>query len=203
MRKTILTFVVLTTSISATMFSCENSDTKKDETAAISKDEPTEITKDSLIKRGEYLVAVMGCDDCHSPKNMTPQGPAIDMNRRLSGYPAERPMAKVNQDALKNGWMLFGGDLTSAVGPWGASFSANISPDPKTGIGNWTEEQFKRALTQGKSKGLEKSRDLLPPMPWQDFRNLHDEDVKAIYTYLLSLKPVENVVPEPKQLSEL
>ncbi|MEO6288614.1 MAG: hypothetical protein ABIO76_01765 [Ginsengibacter sp.] len=68
---------------------------------------------------------------------------------------------------------------------------------------NWTEEQFKRPLTQGKSKGLKKNRDLLPPTPWQNFRNLHDEDVKAIYTYLLSIKSVENIVPDPKPLSEL
>lgn len=197
MRKTILALTVLIAGLSLTIFSCESADTKKEEA------KPEAISKDSLVKRGKYLVSIMGCDDCHSPKNMTAQGPVLDMERRLSGYPAQRPVAKVNQDVLKDGWMLFGGDLTSAVGPWGVSFSANLTPDPKTGIGNWTEEQFKRAITQGKSKGLERSRDLLPPMPWQDFRNLHDEDVKAIYTYLLSLKPVENIVPEPKQLSDL
>lgn len=202
MRKTILALTVLISGFSLTIFSCENSDAKKSE---IKKDEikPEEVSQDSLMKRGGYLVSIMGCDDCHSPKNMTAQGPALDMDRRLSGYPAERPMAKVNQDAVKNGWMLFGGDLTSAAGPWGISFSANITGDPKTGIGNWTEEQFKRALTQGKAKGLEKSRDLLPPMPWQGFRNLHDEDITAIFLYLKSVKAVENIVPEPKQLSEL
>ncbi|MEO8569613.1 MAG: diheme cytochrome c-553, partial [Ginsengibacter sp.] len=161
------------------------------------------IGSDSLVKRGEYLVSIMGCDDCHSPKNMTAQGPVVDMDHRLSGYPAQRPMMKVDQNAIKNGWTLFNGDLTSAVGPWGVSFSANITSDPKTGIGNWTEEQFKKALTQGKAKGLDKSRSLLPPMPWQNFSKLHDEDIKAIYLYLLSLKPVVNIVPEPKQLSEL
>lgn len=197
MRKTFLTLTVLITGLSITIFSCENNDSKKEEVKPIS------VTPDNLVKRGEYLVSVMGCDDCHSPKNMTAQGPVLDVERRLSGYPAQRPLTKVDQASLKSGWMLFSADLTSAVGPWGQSFAANITGDPKTGIGNWTEEQFKRALTQGKAKGLEKSRDLLPPMPWQDFSHLNDDDVKAIYTYLLSVKPVENVVPAPKQPGEL
>ncbi|MDQ6843161.1 MAG: c-type cytochrome [Bacteroidota bacterium] len=195
MRKTIMTLSLILSLVILSIMSCKTREPKQTENAIISND--------SLIKRGEYLVAIMGCDDCHSPKSMTAQGPTVDNDHRLSGYPATRPIAKVSPEAQKNGWILFGGDLTSSVGPWGVSFSANITPDPKTGIGNWTEEQFKRAITQGKSKGLEKSRDLLPPMPWRDFRNLHDEDIKAIYTYLLSLKPVENIVPEPKQLSEL
>ena len=197
MRKTILVLSVLIAGFSVIFFSCDSIDTKKAEM------KPAVISRDSLVKRGGYLVSIMGCDDCHSPKNMTAQGPVVDMDHRLSGYPAQRPMMKVDQNAIKSGWTLFNGDLTSAVGPWGVSFSANITSDPKTGIGNWTEEQFKKALTQGKAKGLDKSRSLLPPMPWQNFSNLHDEDIRAIYLYLLSLKSVENIVPEPKQLSEL
>lgn len=104
---------------------------------------------------------------------------------------------------MKNGWILFDGDLTAAVGPWGASFSANLTGDSTTGLGNWTEERFKIAMTQGKAKGFEKSRDLLPPMPWQNFRHLHDEDIKAIFAYLKSLPHVKNIVPQPKTLSEL
>ncbi|MEO7960627.1 MAG: c-type cytochrome [Ginsengibacter sp.] len=164
----------------------------------------TATNDDSLLtSRGEYLVSIMGCDDCHSPKNMTPQGPELDMAHRLSGYPAQRALAKINPDVVKNGWVLFDGDLTAAVGPWGASFSANLTGDSTTGLGNWTEEQFKIAMTQGKAKGLEKSRDLLPPMPWQNFSHLHDEDIKAIFAYLKSLPHVKNVVPQPKTLSEL
>lgn len=200
MRKSIFAVTAVLTMLSITIWSCENNKTNTEE-PKVEKEEA--ITHDSLVKRGEYLVSIMGCDDCHSPKNMTPQGPQLDMEHRLSGYPAQRPVMKPEQAALKGGWMLFGGDLTTAVGPWGQSFAANITPDPKTGIGNWTEEQFKRAITQGKAKGLEKSRDLLPPMPWQDFRNLHDDDIKAIYNYLLSIKPVENVVPEPKSPADL
>jgi mono/diheme cytochrome c family protein len=154
------------------------------------------------VKRGNYLVSSIGCDDCHSPKTMGPQGPQLDMEHRLSGYPAERPIAKVDAAALKSGWMLFSGDLTSAVGPWGMSFAANITSD-STGIGNWTEAQFIKAMREGKTKGLDGSRPILPPMPWPNFKNLTDEDLRAMFAYLKSTKPVRNVVPEPRPLASL
>ena len=86
--------------------------------------------------------------------------------------------------------------------PGVVSFAGNLTSD-ETGIGNWTEEQFKKAITQGKYKGLDNSRPLLPPMPWPQFSMLNDADVKAIYTYLKSTKPVRNVVPAPKIFSTL
>jgi hypothetical protein len=160
------------------------------------------VGADSLVKRGDYLVASIGCDDCHSPKKLGPQGPQLDMEHRLSGYPAGRPVPKVDVAVLKSGWILFGGDLTSAVGPWGISFAANITSD-STGIGSWTAQQFKKAMREGKFKGLDSNRMLMPPMPWQNFRNLTDEDLNAIFAYLKSTKPVHNVVPEPKPLAAL
>lgn len=156
---------------------------------------PAVPTRLELVARGEYLVGIMGCNDCHSPKLMGPQGPYPDPDRLLSGHPANEPTPPVDATANK-GWMLFAMDLTAAVGPWGTSYSANLTSD-ETGIGNWTEEQFKRALTKGLYKGIEGSRPLLPPMPWQNFRNIKDEDVHAIFTYLRSTKPVKNVVPAP------
>jgi hypothetical protein len=59
------------------------------------------------------------------------------------------------------------------------------------------EENFRRALKEGKYKGLEGSRSLLPPMPWTNFLSLADEDVKAMFAYLKSIPPVKNVVPMP------
>ena len=97
---------------------------------------------------------------------------------------------------------MFGADLTSAAGPWGMSFAGNITSD-ETGIGNWKEEQFINALRHGKWKGLDNNRSLLPPMPWVVYKNMTDEDLKAIYTYLKTTKPVHNIVPMPKQFSEL
>lgn len=152
-------------------------------------------TPQQKVERGKYLVNTMGCDDCHSPKKMGPTGPELDVEHRLSGYPASRPIAS-DTDAVKKGWVLFSGDLTQAVGPWGTSFAANLTPDI-SGIGNWTEAQFINALRKGKLKGLDNSRPLLPPMPWQNFSKLTDEDLSSIYAFLQSIKPVDNVVPAP------
>jgi hypothetical protein len=157
--------------------------------------QPT-VSKEDLIKRGEYLVTVIGCNDCHSPKRMGERGPEIIRELMLSGYPGERPVQKVSTDALKSGWGLLNYDLTTFAGPWGQSFAGNLTPD-QTGIGNWTEDQFKKALTQGKFKGIDGGRTLLPPMPWQSWVNMKDEDVRAIFTYLKSIPPVRNVVPPP------
>ncbi|HCA42919.1 MAG TPA: diheme cytochrome c-553 [Bacteroidetes bacterium] len=153
------------------------------------------ISKDSLIKKGEYLVTVMGCNDCHTPKKFGPKGPELDMDKLLSGHPENIPVAKVDTSLMKD-WVYFNHLLTVAVGPWGVSFSANLTPDA-TGIGSWSEEQFKKALKEGKFKGLDGTRTLLPPMPWQNFHNISDEDVSAMYAYLKSIKPIKNLVPNP------
>jgi hypothetical protein len=127
---------------------------------------------------------------------MGPNGPEIIPELLLSGYPSDRPIVKFGDPMLKEGFSMFYPDLTAAAGPWGVSFAANLTPDP-TGIGAWTEEQFKRALKEGKFKGIEGSRMLLPPMPWFNFTGLKDEDASAIFAYLKSIKPVINVVPQP------
>jgi len=154
------------------------------------------LSAEDLIIKGEYLVNTIGCNDCHSPKRMGERGPEVIPELMLSGYPGDRPVPKASADALKNGWGLLNSDFTSFVGPWGESFAGNITSDP-TGIGNWSEEQFKKALTQGKFKGIDGSRMLLPPMPSANWANMKDEDVKAIFMYLKSTPPVRNIVPAP------
>ncbi len=153
-------------------------------------------TPDDAVKRGEYLVKTMGCNDCHSPKKMGAQGPEVIAETMLSGYPADRPIMKFKDPNLKQGFSMFYPDLTAAAGPWGVSFAANLTPD-ETGLGNWSEEQFKKALTQGKYKGIDGGRMLLPPMPWVNYTTMTDADVKAMFTYLKSIKPVKNLVPQP------
>ena len=153
------------------------------------------FSNDSLIKKGAYLVSIMGCNDCHTPKKMTDRGPVLDMDRLLSGHPATMPIMPFDT-ATTNNWALFNMTGTAVVGPWGASFSANLTSD-ETGIGTWTEAQFKKAITEGKSKGLEGTRTLLPPMPWENYRDIKDDDVKALFAYLKSTKPVQNIVPNP------
>lgn len=152
----------------------------------------------ALVKRGEYLVTISGCNDCHSPKIMTPNGPEPDPKRLLSGHPAEEALPAITDRkmAAPGQWVLFGPSLTAAVGPWGTSFAANLTPDD-TGIGNWPFEQFKKAIREGKSKGMDGTRPLLPPMPWFNFAKMSDEDLRAVYSYLKSLPPVKNAVPNP------
>ncbi|MGB3116986.1 MAG: c-type cytochrome [Ferruginibacter sp.] len=177
-------------SIMLLMLSCSNAGDQKDEKKAI----PEKPTNEEIIKKGQQLVTIMGCNDCHSPKKMGPMGPEIIGDFMLSGFPYNRPIVKVDNKLIKEGFPMFYPDLTAAAGPWGVSFAANLTPD-ETGIGGWTEEQFNKALTKGKLKGLDSNRTLLPPMPWINFENLSNDEVHAIFTYLKSIKPVKNIVP--------
>ena len=56
----------------------------------------------SPVERGRYLVMVAGCNDCHTPKVMTPAGPAFDTTRLLSGHPADAPLAEIPQGGLRS-----------------------------------------------------------------------------------------------------
>jgi hypothetical protein len=151
--------------------------------------------KKSLIERGLYLVTAGGCNDCHSPKKMTPNGPVPDEARLLSGHPAGEKLPEVPPNLFgPDKWgAITNNNLTAWVGPWGISYTSNLSPDPETGIGVWNEELFIRILRSGKFMGS--GRDILPPMPWYSYAKLTDADLKAIFAYLKSLKPVKNPVP--------
>ena len=113
------------------------------------------------LDRGRYLVeTVAACGNCHTPKG--PNGPLP--GKRLAGG-----------DVIKHE------DFTAAV--------PNITPDPETGIGTWTDQQILRALREGQRPdgGL-----IGPAMPFQAYRNLADEDVKAIVAYLRTVPAVHN-----------
>lgn len=151
------------------------------------------LNDSSLVTRGKYLVSIAGCNDCHSPKMMTAQGPMPDTTRLLSGHPADMPLAPYDSTTTKN-WVLFNMMQTAVKGPWGVSYAANLTPD-ETGIGNWSEQHFSNAVRKGFFRGIEGGRHLLPPMPWQTYSAMNDEDLHAIFAYLKSLKPVKNMVP--------
>jgi hypothetical protein len=200
MNRRIVTALIST----AVFFSACSSETKKEIAAEDVYGIPTQPLPPSqteLIARGKYLVTVAGCNDCHTPKVMTEHGPEPDPTRTLSGHNRNEALPPIEKNASKN-WMLFNMNLTAFVGPWGLSYAANLTPDD-TGIGAWTFENFLTAIRKGKYKGLEGSRDLLPPMPWQMYRNMTDEDLKAVFTYLKSLPPINNIVPAPKSLTEI
>jgi mono/diheme cytochrome c family protein len=146
------------------------------------------------VERGKYLVTIMGCHDCHTPKKMGPQGPEPDMSRMLAGHPEGSKLPP--PPTLPPGpWIgTMSADLTAWSGPWGISYAPNLTPDENTGLGIWTEEMFIKALRTGRHMGA--SRPILPPMPWQIYASTKDEDIKAIFAYLRSIPPLKNRVPE-------
>jgi Cytochrome c len=150
----------------------------------------------SQVKWGEHLVTVSACHDCHTPKKMTDHGPDIDSSLLLSGHPSQLDLPDLNRHELESKGVTATTDLTSWVGAWGISYTANLTSDA-TGIGNWKEEQFIYAIRNGVMKGLPGSRPMLPPMPWQMYRNMTDDELKAIFAYLKSTKRVHNIVPQP------
>lgn len=147
------------------------------------------------IKRGEYLVRTMGCNDCHTPWKMGDNGPEPDMSRALTGHPQDMVMPPPPK--LPEGpWIgLIGATNTAWAGPWGVSFTANLTPDMETGLGKWTEEMFIATMKTGRREG--KGRPLLPPMPYPVVAELTDLDIRSLFAYLQSLKPVSNRVPAP------
>jgi hypothetical protein len=149
---------------------------------------------ESQVKWGEHLVTVSGCNDCHTPKKMTLHGPELDSALLLSGHPAQMPPPDVNRKEVEAKGLSVTNTLTSWIGPWGISYAGNLTSDA-TGIGNWTENAFIIALREGKYKGIETGRQLLPPMPWAMFKHMSDDELKAIFAFLKSTKPINNVVP--------
>jgi hypothetical protein len=152
---------------------------------------------DSQVKYGEHLVTICGCNDCHTPKKMGPNGPVPDNALLLSGHPSQMAPPDVNRKEMESKGVISTSGLTAWTGPWGTSYTANLTPDP-TGIGNWDEETFFRAIRLGKYKGIESGRTLLPPMPWEELRHMTDNELKAVFAYLKSIPPVKNVVPAPE-----
>jgi hypothetical protein len=144
------------------------------------------------VARGQYLVTVMGCNDCHTPLKFGPNGPEPDMTRRLSGHPDNAQLPPPPRDP-SSPWFLVS-NMTAFAGPWGISYAINLTPDSLTGIGSWSEDTFTKALRTGRHMGV--SRPILPPMPWQNVNTLTDEDMKAVYAYLRSVPPLRNQVPE-------
>lgn len=134
------------------------------------------MNQEELIARGEYIVNTSGCHDCHTPKKMTEQGPVPVENYLLAGHPADLPIPEYDKSILKD-WALFSHTMTAAVGPWGVSFSANITLDG-TGLGNWTYDQFKTVMTKGLYKGFISKDSIFPK--------------DAIFIFIYSVIPIKS-----------
>ena len=123
---------------------------------------------DTQTSRGEYLVTIGGCNDCHTP-----------------GYFFGKP------DTTR---FLGGSDVGFEIPGQGVFVGRNITPDKETGIGSWTREQIVTALQTGLRPD---GRVLAPIMPWHALAHLTEDDVASIAVFLQSLKPVSNQVPGP------
>lgn len=204
MKSKTLQITVVIMSVMAVIAACSEAggnktELKKEDISTIRKKE-----KDELIARGQYLVTVALCNDCHSPKIMTPHGPILDSSRLFSGFPSEKGIPTLSEALAKDqNWVKMSQDVTAFAGPWGMTFAANLTPDEATGIGNWTEDVFIKTLRTGKHLGQEGGRPVMPPMPWEMVAKMTDEDLSAVYSYLMSLPAINNRVPAPIPPNEI
>jgi len=156
---------------------------------------------DSQVAWGKHLVTIGGCNDCHTPKKMTAMGPVDDTTLMLSGHPEKLPAPDVDRKHTESKGLVVTQDFTAWVGPWGISYSANLTPD-ETGLGRWTEEQFLYAIRHMVSKGLPGARPLNPPMSMMPVKDMTDDELKAVFSYLKTIRPIKNnsVQPTPPAL---
>lgn len=154
----------------------------------------TEPAPRGRIERGRYLINAAGCMDCHTPFRNGPRGPEPDRARQFAGHPEDLVMPPV--PALPMGaWSVVASATNTAwAGPWGVSFTANLTPDPDTGLGRWSVQDFVHTLRSGRHLGT--GRPLLPPMPGA-YGQMSDDDLKAMFAYLQTLPPIRNRVPAP------
>lgn len=129
---------------------------------------------DPAVKRGEYLVRLGGCSDCHTPGHFLGK-----------------------EDATR---YLGGSDVGFGIPGHGVFVAPNLTPDKETGLGAWTAEQIVTALTKGERPD---GRILAPIMPYRDFAALTKSDALAIAAFLKSLPPVSHKVPGPFGPSEV
>jgi mono/diheme cytochrome c family protein len=162
--------------------------------AALALAVPLAHAGDAQLARGKYLVTTSGCNDCHTPWKMGEQGAEPDMSRMLSGHPenlalppAPRPVGPwiVSAAATNTAWS----------GPWGVSYTANLTPDRETGLGKWTQRNFTETIRTGRHMG--RGRPILPPMPIPMYKHFTDADLEAIFAYLQSIPAIRNKVPDP------
>ncbi len=146
------------------------------------------------VARGKYLVVGHGCNDCHTPYKMGDNGPEPDMTKFLSGHPADMALPPPPQPV--GPWIAsVSASFTAWSGPWGISYTANLTPDKDTGLGTWTSQQFVDTIRNGRVQGH--GRQLLPPMPWPAYKNMNDADLKAMFAYLQTIPAIKNKVPDP------
>jgi len=157
--------------------------------------EPAPMSQAERVRLGKHLVSTSACHDCHTPWTVGPKGPGPDMTRALSGHPESMQLPPA--PPASGPWIVSAAATNTAwAGPWGTSFTANLTPDKETGLGAWSEQNFVRAIRTGRHMG--QGRPILPPMPVPVYQNFSDDELKAIFAYLQSIPAIKNRVPNPR-----
>ena len=152
------------------------------------------VHADDKLARGKYLVTTSGCNDCHTPWKMGANGPEPDMSRMLSGHPQDMKLPPAPKPV--GPWIVSAAATNTAwSGPWGVSYTANLTPDRETGLGKWTQRNFTETIRTGRHMG--RGRVILPPMPIPMYKHFTDADLEAIFAYLQSIPAIANRVPDP------
>lgn len=151
---------------------------------ALSAPASAQQANNAAVERGRYLVRITGCHDCHSPKV---QGMTPNLDLALSGRPASTQLPSETKTEVHAS-----ADLTAWTGPWGYSVASNLTPEPTTGIGTrYNEASFIATMRTGKKPN---GTPVMPPMPSEVYQNMTDDDLKAIFAYLRTIKPIKNAV---------
>jgi mono/diheme cytochrome c family protein len=151
---------------------------------AVSSPAAAQQANNAAVERGRYLVRITGCHDCHSPKV---QGMTPNLDVALSGRPSTTQLPSETKTEVHAS-----ADLTAWTGPWGFSVASNLTPEPTTGIGTrYNEASFLTTMRTGKKPN---GTPIMPPMPSEVYQNMTDDDLKAIFAYLRTIKPIKNAV---------
>lgn len=152
-------------------------------------------SQNDMVERGKYLVdAVAACGYCHTPR----AGAEYNMKMYLAGHPAPEPAPRYNFNMMQQRIFLLTSPQFSAFsGPFGTSFASNLTPDKETGLGEWTEKMFIDAIRTGLHQGVTGNRKIFPPMPTKHYAQMTDADLKSIWAYLKTIKPIKNEVSSP------
>ena len=148
-----------------------------------------------MVSRGAYMVETVGaCGQCHTPR----VGSKPDPDRHLAGHPANMPSPQYDNSLLQRGiFMVTGPSMTAYALPFGTVHASNLTPDEETGIGTWSEAIFIKTMQTGHHLGETNNRQILPPMPIRYYQEIAETDLKAIWAYLKTIKPIKNEVPPP------
>lgn len=146
---------------------------------------PHAESAEAKIERGRYLVTALDCNACHTPHDETGQPIA---GRELTGHPAGAVLPQWDPSMLEKGVLVtMNPTLTAFAGPFGTVVAPNLTPDPETGIGGMTAEALIKSWREGVH--WQTGAPIRPPMPWQSYGHLTDDDIRAVHAYLMSLTP--------------